>query len=325
MNRLDINCIRDAAIKLKETDPKMAFELCAIALKYRPKGKYIRQLYDELRLSLGIKKFVIIGNCQSGVIEKILKEKSDRFKVDLVIRAHKYKSHDPKVYDVMEDADYIITQNISEKIHGIGTNTISDKFPGKVVKILNLFFTGYHPDWCYIPRVKGVRCQSPIGDYHNRTVLDSYINGDDEEETIRKYRDYEYNSKKYIGVAEDSLIELKNRERHVDVKMTDIIEKDFLKGKCRFYTFNHPYSDLLEIQVNRILELLGLSFKSVDLKDGALDGTIMRVNPCVSSFKNETHIIYNGEVVDIKEFVKKSFELYEQNHFHIEAYKARFT
>jgi hypothetical protein len=161
MNEVDINKIRDAASVLRESEPKLAYQLFSLALKHRPNGHYILQSYKELKAELktelGIKSFVVIGNCQAGVIANLIAEKSNKFVIDKLITVHLPDDDRENIYDILDRADYIVAQNIRANFIGIDTDTIQKKYPQKIVKILNLHFSGFHQDWGYMPKIAGVR------------------------------------------------------------------------------------------------------------------------------------------------------------------------
>ena len=140
MKNFEIDTIRDAASALRTKDPLLSFELFKIAFINRPTGPFIERSYFELKKELGIKSFVIIGNCQAGIIANLIRDKSEYFQVDEVITAHLYENHNDSIYRILDKADYIITQNISDKFEGINTTKILELYPEKTIRILNLHF-----------------------------------------------------------------------------------------------------------------------------------------------------------------------------------------
>ncbi|MFG0773283.1 WcbI family polysaccharide biosynthesis putative acetyltransferase [Vibrio plantisponsor] len=266
--------------------------------------------------------FVVIGNCQSRIIADLLLEKNSRFRITKVIVAHLYKNHNDGIYEVLNDADYIITQNISKQFVGIDTDTILNRYGYKTVRVPNLFYLGYHPDWCYLPIVEGSRCQSLLGDYHNKTILNTYTEGQSEEEALRRYNSIKYNEEQYLHVAEDSFVEFKERESKCDIKMSDVIKDALNSNSVLFHSFNHPNKWLLNVQVNRIIRFLGLENHNTETNGECLDNIKLRVNPIVNIKSSDLNCASN-KVLDDRFFISECFKVYKDNNKFIEAYISR--
>lgn len=322
MTKIEIDAIRDAGVLLRVKQPLIAYRLLKIAYFYRPKGPSIKKAYLELKAELGIKSFVIIGNCQAAAIAQIIREKSVRFEIKKVITAHLYKEHNENIYRLMDETDYIITQNISDKFEGINTAVILNRYQEKTVRILNLHFTGFHPDWCYLPLVKGKRCGSPIGEYHNQIVIDSFIKGDSIESAFVNYNDVNSYHNNYSDAAGKSLDELRSREKFSDINMSDVIEDSFLKGECCFHTFNHPSKYLMNIQVNRVFDYLAVGGYEKEVIGESLNRTILR-GSLIARMQSNLDTQRFGVKVEIKPFIKECYNIYSNNISFIEAYKRR--
>ncbi len=271
-----------------------------------------------------VKTFFVIGNCQSTALSNVLSNISDECTCKGNIEVHKYH-YNEDILKELDDVDYIVTQNIGEHFEGINTKSLLARYPKKVVRILNLHFEGYHPDWCYLPQVNGVRLLGPLGDYHNLTVLESFIKGHSLETAVNNMQDVRYNSKRYAGSAENSLQTLKEREVGVDIKMSDIIENGFKKGEVLFHTFNHPSIKLFNLEAQRILDFLNIRHQEKHLTQEVLNSIILRTNP-ICNFKDSIAVTKKqGESIKIEDFAKKSYELYENNPDFIEAFQAKHS
>lgn len=199
---------------------------------------------------------VIVGNCQARPLKDIIESISSTVKVISTPIVHLLKDEDEhSVTADLERADLIITQLIADNYpcHFIQTNTLRNKYPAKVLTILNLFYSGYTPDWMYV-RVPGKgTLRGPMGDYHNSTIIESWLNKRSIPETAELLFDKEYNFKQYNTAVIASMNELASREQHVDIKIVDFITHNLTKKRL-FFTFNHPCLTLLIEYANRILD-----------------------------------------------------------------------
>lgn len=320
MNAKNIDKIRDVATFLRGSDDKASFKLFGLARAYRPFGPYILNSYNELKKKLGIKTFVVIGNCQAKVISNLLEEKNTKFIVEKTIIAHHYKKHDPTINYYLNNVDYIITQNLNDNFIDISTRSILNKYKGKTIRVLNLHYLGYHPDWCFLPVVNGNRCQSLLMDYHNKTILKAFIDRKSEEEAFDLYNDLDFNYTEYNNEDKKSILELKARENNVDIKMSHVIEDLYERGDVSFHTFNHPNRDLINIQVNKILERINIDEFLSSTCGESLDNIIIRTNPI---FKGSpvSKLTRNNKNVDIIDFITQSYITYSQSDDSIQAYK----
>lgn len=262
VNNKEINEIRDVATLVMENNPKLAFELFSLCLKYRPQGPYLKSKFLELKKSLNIKTFVVLGNCQSQPVSELIEFKNPSFHVLSTLKVHELREIKtmPSYFD---DADYIITQNLGNGFGVLETKNIKKHFSDKVTVIPGCFFKGNHQDWNYFnhigPSTDNInRVQSPIGDYHNQTVYDSFVEGLNVEETLQRLTSVKYNKEKYGHLAKESINELKRREKLTDVNVSDFIWSNYKLGKRLFHSFNHPSKVVLNELVNRVLTKLNL-------------------------------------------------------------------
>lgn len=313
----DINLIRDSAMELMNYNKLAAYQLFVLALNHRPDGGLLIEQEAKLKEELKLKTFVLIGNCQMEALADLIKFKNTSFQVKSVIQAHIYK-HDKNIYNIFNNADYIITQNISEKFEGINTKKLKEIYKDKIIITPGLFFKGEHPDWFYPPRINNKRLLSPIGDYHNKTIMDSYSEGLSIQAAIDRLNDYNYNYKKYKNEALLSIQELENREKSCDTKISDIIKESYTKGESQFHSFNHPNKKLMNLHCNRILDFLNLEFNPSATPGECLAWDKLSNNILYS--KNKTSIFKLGKEITQEKFVKQSFEIYSQNPDYMKKY-----
>jgi len=304
-----------------------------MAKKYHPKGPLINQIFNELKKDLNIRTAVVIGNCQAIPISSMIESKTKKIHIDDTIIAHAY-IHNDLLYKILDNTDIIITQNISEKFHGINTSSLQYKYKEKIIKILNLYYTGFHADWCYFPLVNGIRLRGPMGDYHNKTIIKSFIEGANTHEALNRYLSPLYNEI-YTDDPKKSLKILKEKEKSVDIKMVDFLYNEVDRIVC-FHTFNHPKKYILNEEINRILNFIKIPITEFSLNGECLDHVSKRVNPAHPLSCNEnarcigySHKIVNNSIswispntfLNDKEMVVLFYRVYRYNSQFIDAYR----
>lgn len=228
-----------------------------------------------------------MGNCQARPIAKILESLNPTIEVTAIAIVHLLKSEQFSEYQQdLEKADLIVSQLVFDTYpcDFVQTNFLKSTYGSKVVSIVNLYFAGYTPDWFYLRIPERGPLRGPMGDYHNRTVFESWQQGKKAEKASFLLEDCYYNER-YLPEVEESLLTLKKREDLVDVAIADFIEKYF-RRKRLFFTFNHPTMFLLRQYCKRILKESGIRVQKKwfsFVKDAELlDQFVPLVNPAVA-------------------------------------------
>lgn len=280
-------------------------------------------------------KIVVIGNCQARPIAQILSLLNSNIEITTVAIVHLLKSEDKKDYwSFFDQADLIITQQIADNYPCtfVQTNFLKSYYLHKMITIINLYYLGYTPDLMYIRNTAKGTLKSPLGEYHNKTFLEAFRKGLTVQEAMQNYSDYEYNKRQYSGIAEQSLAELKKRELHSDISITDFMEERMFKERL-FFVFNHPSKKLLFELAKRVLIARKIPIEAkfiINNYKEPLDKIIVPINVYESekldkdfydrdNFKGlECHIGNNNEVLTegfknytLLEIVEKFYELYD--------------
>ena len=319
MNETQINTIRDAALYIKDTSPSLAFDLISIARNYRSNGPLINEVYNNLKSDLGIIDILLIGNCQIIALANLFKFKTSK------IRVTKFVVHEDKVSEQLlskevAKSDFVISQKISSNFKSLSTEKLQEIAGEKLILIHNLYYLGYHPDWCYLPLINGIRLKSPIGDYHNKTVLDGFINNLTIDEIKGNINSESFNSRYYNGLADTSILELEKRENDIDIKMVETLkERISTSSKALFHTFNHPSKLLLNDEANKIFERIGVKEYNKGFVGDCLDDVQLPVN-LLNGRVELTPLLKNGSVVNIDDFIVDSLEIYTKNTSYVDLY-----
>jgi hypothetical protein len=262
------------------------------------------------------KKVVVVGNCQAMPIATLLEKMSDEIEVTKVAIVHLLKSEQEDEYKhFFEEADHLIVQAVSSNYpcEFVRTDSLKNKYGSKVTIILNLFYSGYTPDWFYIRQPGRPTLRGPMGDYHNKTIFDAWRSGVDQSNAIKLVEDINYNSNRYLHELDKSLLQLKRREAAVDVHIFEYIKKN-LMGKRLFFTFNHPTLDLLIEYTTRILSTINIPKINFEFEMGEpLNQYIPDINVGLPFEFNRTGCYHGNKVLEIDGWnvEAKSKEVYE--------------
>lgn len=216
---------------------------------------------------MGKTKIVVVGNCQARPLAMAFEDLGVDVEVTGVAIVHLLNSDQLGEYQPkFEEADYIVAQLVADNYpcEFIRTKFLREQYGHKLVSIVNLYFSGYSPDWGYIKAPGVGPLKGPIGDYHNKVIYSCWKSGLTRNSAKSAYRNRsEFGFK---NVAEASLHELAMRESGLDIKITDFISSEWKKEKL-FHTFNHPSGSLLIEYSKRILERLDIELAANSYKD----------------------------------------------------------
>jgi hypothetical protein len=202
-------------------------------------------------------KISIVGNCQVRPLAKAINKLAKEVDINAIAVVQTLNNGDYSSYnDHFESADYIISQLVfdSYPCEFVRTGFLKEKYGHKVISIVNLYFTGYTPEWVYIHIPNKGNLNGPMGPYHNKTILEAWKNKLSIEEAIDRVTSTTYNEK-FIPEINKSLNELKRREEMVDIPIVDYIKENMYRERL-FFTFNHPADLLTNEYAKRIIEHL---------------------------------------------------------------------
>ncbi|GAB2706607.1 WcbI family polysaccharide biosynthesis putative acetyltransferase [Aliiglaciecola aliphaticivorans] len=278
------------------------------------------------------RKIVIVGNCQARPLKQVIEFISDEVEVIGTPIVHLLKEENKvETFELFEKADLIVTQLIADNYpcKYIQTNHLKTLFSDKICTILNLFYSGYTPDWMYI-RIPGKgTLKGPMGDYHNSTIVKAWLDKKTTLEASKLLFNVSYNKAEYNQIVKQSLSELSNREQNVDVPIVDFISNN-LKNERLFFTFNHPSHFLIKEYARRILETVNINYSLDKLgvkQKEPLNQFIPALNPgvgfdfpIIEEFKG-VEVDFSNDKLETKgtklylpeEIVKIFFRIYDDN------------
>lgn len=250
-----------------------------------------------------LKKIAIIyGNCQTPIISKILLLSpafSEEYFFIEIPAVHEYASRMKRQWDILlkddnfwEQIDLFIYQKVSETnrfCDKLATDNILKKLNDscRIVNIINIYFSGYFIQATDNKHnlMKDVQ-QSGLFPFDDKYIDEMVFQGQAKNEILEQITKEDFiSSKEIYETVQKSLWELEEREKNVDVIISDYIIENYDK-KQLFYSFNHPVNTVLIEYARRILRFLGYEDLEIDesvvyLKAGCLKGTDIPIYPSV--------------------------------------------
>jgi hypothetical protein len=267
------------------------------------------------------KKIVVVGNCQARPIAKLLGLMSDEIEITKIAIVHLLKPEDESEYNsFFEDADYIITQLVASNYpcEFVRTAKLKLEYEEKVTTIVNLYFSGNHPDWIYFRGEDRQPILGPLKEYHNLTILKCWYLGLSVSDAENFLLSVPYNQYEFGFESDKSFNKLVAKENDVDIKISDYIKSNELL----FWTFNHPKNKLLLEYASRIYNTI---FKDhpdqVTVEKESLGQVVLPPN--IISYKKTISVDLKNPslVIDSTEnLITKFYNFYSENKLSIRKY-----
>lgn len=211
-----------------------------------------------------MQKAVIIGNCQAGALEMMLRTNdafANRFEFVSFPPVHEIADTTvPELHQAVAEASVVIPQRVEESYRGgigLGTETLASiAHKADVVRWPSVYWAGYFPDLFYLRNAAGEPVVDGVFDYHDRVILQAYAAGVDVEGVCRLLEDPERPSDA-LAWATSATAELSLRGRDCEVEVTAFIASRF-RDELLFFTMNHPANALLGFIAQQITDILGI-------------------------------------------------------------------
>lgn len=261
---------------------------------------------------------VVIGNCQAESLRIVL-DAPERS----TVRVPPVHELDPgeagRLHEVVARAAFVAVHPIRDDYHSLplGTRQLAaSAAPGvPVVTFPSVRFAGLHPFQAAL-RVAGVGEEPPLVAYHDVRIL---------AEASGLAVAPALSAADVRAVADDSLAELRRRERVLDVAASDLlipVETDLMR------TVNHPGNALWMPLAQRLLERLGLPGAPTDPGRPILNAVRAPLEPWVlEAWELEDpprdHWIVDGETLEVDRVRDAHLEWYARNPEFVVAAQAR--
>jgi hypothetical protein len=263
----------------------------------------------------------VVSNCQSLPIANALKNLTK----NLYIGHASYLTGLEKVVSEINNLQVEITlvTSMNEDQLNYVRSRLNDKMK-KIIKIPEIYFPVFHPDQTYIKLRDGSILKSPIGDYHSKITLYSYLNNISPQDCVSYFQEETYQRVGYFDLWTESLIELERRFASSDLQFNSL--EKFLSGHQIFmHSFNHPNVCVIQELSKSVCNILGLRFPQLNYPQDLSrtdflhgPGLTFPVFPEIANmFGQEGEYFFwgiNGEQFDLNQFVEESFKIYASHY-----------
>ena len=241
-------------------------------------------------------KVIFLGNCQAQAFESLSAYLGLKIEVIGVPPIWLLNGNDrDNLLRKFEEADFIFSQRLSDTypFELLRNAALREAYGSKVVVWPNIYFDGYFPGIRYLYNQSG-KVTGPLSDYHFQWIMDGWRMERSIEETVGVVCDFS----KWSGepdFVERSLNELRDREKVVDVTISDYVRDNF-RTKKLFYTMNHPKTVVLAEMLKRIVTSVGLECKPEHLEGYAYH--LQQINlPAFPIFQQRYMAVFKEEDV----------------------------
>jgi hypothetical protein len=183
-------------------------------------------------------KILLVSNCQTVPLAHAIALHCHQVDID-IFQVHTAGAVDKIPALAAVPYDLVISAPLSDQFGLLAVDRIRTVFENVCI-IPTIFFAGLHPDLVYVGGM-GRRLPGPLGEYHSKIAVGAYALGLDPEKTASLFSDNVLGTLGYYDVFDDSLRELREREKLVDVPVSDII-LDRIPDGLPMYASNHPSS-----------------------------------------------------------------------------------
>jgi hypothetical protein len=203
-------------------------------------------------------KALIISNCQVAPLSHALALHCRDLRIDTLPVHLLDDTNNHIVQEAFKvDYDFVITVPLSESFGEITTSRIGNHF-ANICTIPSIYFAGLHPDLTYLGNM-GQRVNGPLVDYHSKLVIAAHVLGIPEKDVSNLFSDSVFGAIGHYEIYERSLREITEREKAIDVPVSDIIVAAFRNGLA-MYSINHPSHLVIGPFVARLAEHLNIRY-----------------------------------------------------------------
>lgn len=224
-----------------------------------------------------------------------------------------------RVRSALADGAALVSQPVRDEYAtpGCGTRQLAAVLPADalVVTFPVAFDTRAFPYQVNAHDGDGKRVTAPITDYHDLRILDAAARGWSVEQTVDRWP--RPSAEAVRRTAEASRAELRRREQHIDVPVSDLIDE---LGAHALFTITHPTNALLAAQAARILAALGLPADPIEPPTREYLGERRApLEPAVAAElgwpddPDRRDWIFRGEAVPLRRVVQAHLERYAEH------------
>lgn len=263
----------------------------------------------------GAPTVVVLSSCQGAALARAIAALAEVSVFGCAVTKTKDPETAQHLLALMEHADHILIAPFTHVWGDFSQDNLRARFGDRVVSYNRPFFEALHPDLTY---VHGSAPKSPVGSYHSRITIDSYLAGLSIAECLERFSREGYEEIGFPEVARKAFEKLETKDKAVEIKVKDLIEEN-IKKEPLFYTINHPTSNFFTLVAERFLELAGIKYHRLCpslVPSVLITNTIWPVDRIWSGYLglnyNTNNVYwYNFYMYSLEEFVWRSYRIYE--------------
>lgn len=203
-------------------------------------------------------KILVLGNCTSYSISEGLRESGLFASVASAVVFSMTTVERESLAASIGEFDFILSLEHAAWAGPLATEALRAQLGERLITLPTPFFSGLHPEKAYLKYGGEIsRSQAVMGDYHSALILEEVKSGFDTDKIISRYISGEAFARlNVINIWNESIVELKQREKNNDIVLSDFIEMSVEDGSIerQFLTFNHPAEGLISHIVRQVIQ-----------------------------------------------------------------------
>lgn len=276
---------------------------------------------------------VVYGNCQAEPLRAALR-RSPTFEASYqavrVPPVHEIRSGQCKALAaLMGRCELLITQPVREAYRAlpIGSQEMMAQLPRqcRVVQIPVLYYEGLHPYQVYISTGGELSEPAPRTGYHDLRTLAAAAAGQEDVTTEDALSKRLSLAAAFREIARTSQAQLAERERSLDVAISDLLEPSSDVHDRSFLTVNHPSNALIDALADRVLTSIQLGpavhpprVEDLGAVSAPVDSDVAEML-ALTNARVGTDWSLRGTCVPERELFKEHLDWYAQNRHVVDA------
>lgn len=258
-------------------------------------------------------RWLLLFNCQAHGLAHCLNLMCDEIEVE---------HHDPvgiarhreRIAEALPGFDRVLVapQVADDPATGLDLDGLGDR----VMRVPSIYFSGYHPDTCYVDGPGGRPLRGPLGEYHSVIAYAAFVQGRTEAQAIALYRERTYARMRYFARWDAAWRRMGATFSQNGLDLAALRPKWSRRGPF-MYTVNHPRIECLHDLAALVLQRAGHKARYLDAlpADNLANGPVIPVFPAIATrlggkgsqlFKRPGTYRH----ITLEEFVAESFAAY---------------
>ncbi|MGV6874023.1 WcbI family polysaccharide biosynthesis putative acetyltransferase [Pseudochelatococcus sp. B33] len=265
----------------------------------------------------GRPRIVVLSSCQGPPLARVIAAIADVSVFGCAISKTKDKHLAAHLMAMMEAADFVLSAPLTDSWQPFDEQNLRERLGSRLLTYNRPNFAALHPDLVYL---RGPEPRSPVGDYHSRIVVDSFLAGMTEEQCTARFNKQEYVRMGFEDIAQKAISKLRKNDTSVDVKIADFVLEN-MKDREILYTSNHPTQILNSHIAKEFIGKIGIEqipARPVMIPTVLSSNVIWPIDRDWAeimdlSFHTESVFWHSNYMIPLEEFVIRSYALYRRS------------